>query len=300
MSGMTRQDLHGFVPAVVTPFDGDGVIDEKAFGSLAEWLVSLGATAVCVAGDNGESWALSPAEYGRLTNLAVAAVDVPVIAGCSAPTLNGSLDRARAAAENGAAALLMMPPTYVLKGSRAEIVGRYEKVAAAVPLPIIAYNSPRRVGYSLSLDDLAAVIDAAPVIGIKESHRDFFHHTHLLERFSDVLSIMTGPSHFVLPSLALGAKGCIATGPELIGTAAGRLAGVASAGPTPEYAEVHFRLTAIYELLMSVGTWPSALKAALNLLGQPAGLPRDPVMPLAGVDLDKLRAGMVAAGLSPK
>jgi len=42
---------------------------------------------------------------------------------------------------------------------------------------------------------------------------------------------------------------------------------------------------------------PAALKAALNLLGQPAGVPREPVMPLAGADLEKVVRTMRACGL---
>ena len=101
---MKKEDLHGFVPAVVTPFNEAGEIMEDAFQSLVEWLIGQGATTICVSGDNGESWALSAAEKGRLTRLAVdiSAGRVPVITGCSATTLKNSVDIALAAKENGA------------------------------------------------------------------------------------------------------------------------------------------------------------------------------------------------------
>ncbi len=51
---------------------------------------------------------------------------------------------------------------------------------------------------------------------------------------------------------------------------------------------LHFTLTVLYQTLMRLGTWPSSLKAALGLIGRPAGVPRDPVLPLAGADLDEL------------
>ena len=38
------------------------------------------------------------------------------------------------------------------------------------------------MGFSLTVDQIARLVDAQDVIGIKESHRDFFHHTHLLKR----------------------------------------------------------------------------------------------------------------------
>ena len=286
-AALTRHTLKGFVPAIVTPFDENGEIVEAAFGDLAEWLIAIGAEAICVAGDNGESWNLDVAERSRLTRLAVdrAAGRIPIITGVSAPSATQTIRYAKAVIEAGATGLLVLPQPYVLKASRDELLRRFEALARAVVAPIVAYNSPRRSGIDLTLDDLDAVMNVAPIVGIKEASRDFFHHTHLIERFRDRLAIMVGPCHFIVPGLALGAHGYIASGPELLGAMASRIPDLARAAPGPELARVHNQLTALYEMMMGTGTWPSALKAALNLLGQPAGVPREPVMPLGGADL---------------
>lgn len=230
---MNREDLHGFVPAIVTPFDERGEIMEDAFSEIFEFLLRRGASAVCIAGDNGESWALSPAERGRLTRLGkdLAQDRVPIITGCSAPTLAASLAYLRAAEDNGADALLSMPPTYVLKASDAELLNRFDQLGKATRLPIILYNSPRRAGLSLTVDQIGAIKDIADVIGIKESHRDFFHHTHLLHRLGARMSVMTGPGHYVMPAFALGAKGFIATGPEFLTVRPSDLAAIAAGAP---------------------------------------------------------------------
>jgi 4-hydroxy-tetrahydrodipicolinate synthase len=289
---MTKDDLHGFVPAIVTPFAANGEIMEDGFLEIFEWLIARGATAVCIAGDNGESWALSAEERGRLTRIAVerSAGRVKVITGCSAPTLKASLAYARAARENGADALLSMPQTYVLKATRDELLRRFDGLARDVDLPIVAYNSPRRAGLDLSLDDIGAILDAAPVIGIKESSRDFFHHTHLIDRYAHRMAIMVGPCHYIIPGIALGAHGFIATGPEFLGADAARLTTLAREKPTAETAALHVKLTRLYELLMGTSTWPASFKAALNLIGLPAGGPRDPVSPATPADIEKIKA----------
>ncbi|MEO1001097.1 MAG: dihydrodipicolinate synthase family protein, partial [Pseudomonadota bacterium] len=227
---------------------------------------------------------------GRLVRLAVDQAEgrVPVTVGCSAPTLAAAESYARAGIENGAAALLSMPPTYVLKGSRAEILARYEALGR-LGAPVIAYNSPRRHGYSLSLDDVAAIRGACDLIGIKESNRDFFHHTHMLAAFADEIAVMTGPCHYIVPSLPLGAAGFIATGPEFLGAEAGRIVRHAMAGPSEAARRLHWQLTCLYEALMGTGTWPAAFKAGLGLIGWPAGVPRDPVLPLDADGVDRLR-----------
>lgn len=297
---MKKEDLHGFVPAVVTPFNEAGEIMEDAFQSLVSWLIGQGATAICVSGDNGESWALSAAEKGRLTRLAVdeAAGRVPVITGCSATTLKNSVDFALAAKENGAAAVLSMPQTYVLKTTRDELLTRFEKLNAAIQMPIVSYNSPRRAGLNLTLDEIGAIMDVAPIIGIKESNRDYFHHTHLIKRYGDKMAIMVGPCHYIMPGIALGAHGFIATGPEFLGADTANIAALAKEKPGEKQAEIHYKLTVLYELLMGLATWPASFKAALNLIGQAAGVPRDPVHAATPEDFDKIRETFDMLGIS--
>jgi 4-hydroxy-tetrahydrodipicolinate synthase len=294
---MTPDDLHGFVPAIVTPFTPEGEIMEDAFVEIGRFLVGRGASAICVAGDNGESWALSAAERGRLVRCLKDALGVPVILGVSAPTLAASLSYVRAGEENGADALLSMPPTYVLKASREELLRRFGALAAATRLPVVLYNSPRRAGHAMDVGAIAAVADSAPVIGIKESHRDFFHHTHLLNRMGGRIAVMTGPCHFILPSLALGAAGFIATGPEFITARPADLPALAAAAPGAAYRQAHRELTVIYEALMAVGTWPAAFKAALGLIGLPAGVPRDPVLPASPAEVEALRRVLGGLGI---
>lgn len=297
---MKKEDLNGFVPAVVTPFDENGDIMEDAYQQLVNWLISKGASAICVSGDNGESWALSAEEKGRLTRIAVdtSAGRVPVITGCSAPTLKASVSFALAAKENGASAVLSMPQTYVLKTTRDELLARFESLNAAIDMPIVAYNSPRRAGLNLTIDDIGAIMDVAPIIGIKESNRDYFHHTHLINRFKDKMSIMVGPCHYIMPGIALGAHGFIATGPEFLGEDTANITTLAKEKPGEKQAEIHYKLTRLYELLMGHGTWPSAFKAALNLIGQPAGVPREPVH-AAGPDvIDAIKKTFDELGIS--
>ncbi len=188
---LTPATIGGFIPAVVTPFDRQGAILESDFAELVDWSIGCGATAIAVAGDNGESWGLDLAERSRLTRLAVdaAAGRVPVVTGVTAPSAAQTIRYARAVVEAGADGVLAMPQTYVLKATRAELLRRFETLAGAVDTPIILYNSPRRAGIDMSPDDVAALLDVAPIVAIKESNRDFFHHTHLIERLRDRIAV---------------------------------------------------------------------------------------------------------------
>lgn len=297
---MNKEDLHGYVPAIVTPFNAKGEIMEDAFADLFEFLIGRGATTICIAGDNGESWTLSAVERGRLVRLAKEQSKgrVNVMLGISAPTIDASMAYIRAGEENGADVLLSMPQTYVLKASEAELMARFDKVSAATKLPLVLYNSPRRMGFSLTIDQTERLLDNHNVIGIKESQRDFFYHTHLLQRLGHRMSVMTGPCHYIMPAFGLGAKGFIATGPEFTDLMPSQMAAVGAGAPDDTYRHAHYQLTVLYELLMGTGTWPASFKAALNLIGQPAGVPRDPVMPLGEADIDKIKRTFDQLGIS--
>jgi 4-hydroxy-tetrahydrodipicolinate synthase len=292
MTMLTKESLKGFVPAVVTPFDARGAIMEDDFAEIVEHMIRIGADGICVAGDNGESWTLDSAERQRLTRIAVdrAAGRVPVLAGATAPAAAQAVQYATAARDAGASGILVMPQPYVLKATREELLRRFELLTKAVDIPIVLYNSPRRAGIDLSVEDVGALLSAAPIVGIKESSRDMAHLTRLLLTHGDRISVMVGPAYYILAGSALGAAGFISTGPEFLGDKAGRLMRMGRSAPDREYVKTHRQLSILYETLMSLGTWPSALKAGLGLLGLPAGVPRDPVLPLAPAALDRLRS----------
>ena len=292
------QTIRGNIPAVVTPFDAEGEIRYEDFGRLIEWHIGQGVDGICVAGDNGEAWSLSVEERRQLAGLAVdtAAGRTPIIMGASATTAKQSVAYAQAAAEAGVAALMIGPQSYVMKATTSELVSRMETIHRAVPLPIMLYNSPRRTSISLTLETMGALVDAVNVVAVKEASRDFFYISHVIRQFRDRIAVLVGPAPFIIPGLALGAAGFVSSGPELLGERAGRVMDLASRAPGKELRDTHDAFTRIYEALMTLGTWPSALKAAHNLIGLPGGLPREPVLPLDPAATAKLAQVMGALG----
>lgn len=285
-----KTTLSGFVPAIVTPFDERGDIQYDDFETIVRWFLAIGVEGIVIAGDNGESWALSAAERRSLLSRARQIVSdrLPLVLGASAPTSKQAIAYAEVAAEEDADAILLMPPTYVLKATRAELVAHYARVARAVDIPIVLYNSPRRSGISMSVEDIAAICEVAPVVALKESSRDLHHLTQVLARMGSRIAVMTGPAPFIFIGAALGAAGFISSGPELMGKTASRLMAIGRAAPTDEYRVLNTSLTTLYEALMARGTWPAALKAALNLIGLPAGVPHEPVAPLTPEETERL------------
>lgn len=291
--------IRGNVPAVVTPFNGAGEIQYDDLARLIGWHIGRGATGICIVGDNGESWALTADDRRRLAEATVkAAGDVPTVMGVSATTARQTVLNAEIAAEAGIDALMLGPQPYVMKATTRELVQRMETIHKAVPLPIVLYNSPRRTGISLKIETMRAITGAVNIVALKEATRDFFYLTHVIENFSSSLAVLVGPAPFIVPGLQLGAAGFISSGPELLGERVCLLDGFTEV--TPEIRELHFALTRIYETLMALGTWPSALKAGHRLIGQPAGVTREPVSPLDPGDIRVLKGVLNELGVETK
>ena len=290
--------VRGNVPAVVTPFTPNGEIMMDTYQELVQWHLGQCVDGICVAGDNGESWSLLTEERRQLAAATVNIVGgrVPVVMGVSATMARQTIVYADAAANAGVDALMIGPQSYVMKATTQELVQRITTIHRAVPLPIVLYNSPRRTNISLTIDSMRALTEAVNIIALKEASRDFFYLSHIIRSFAGKLAVMVGPAPFILPGLALGAAGFISSGPELLDGVARTLLQLAASAPTPRLRETHYRLTRVYETLMSLGTWPAALKAGHKLIGRDVGVPREPVLPLDADGIATLAAVLNECG----
>ncbi|MEQ8921215.1 MAG: dihydrodipicolinate synthase family protein [Roseovarius sp.] len=300
---MTQAMIEGFVPVTVTPFDRSGAVDHERFAALLQWYLGRGAGALCVGADNGESWALDTEALGQVvaTAVRVAGDRVPVLAGAMGPasvTTSGAVSRARAAAEAGASAVLLSPPPYMMRATDDEIVARYAAVYQAAKLPLFAYNAPGHFGVNLGPDLLQSINDTCDLIGLKESSRAFDHSTRIIRRFGDRISVMMGPGWFIMPGIALGARGFLSTGPDLLGEDSARICELARGTPCEASRDLHERVSRLYHSLLDLGlgTPPAPIKAALRMLGQDMGVPADPVAPLSAEATGRLRDILIELG----
>jgi 4-hydroxy-tetrahydrodipicolinate synthase len=285
--------FEGNYAAVVTPFGEDGNLMIDAFAELMKWHIEQGVDGVFIAGDNGEGWALSSEERKLIAETAVKVSNgrIPIIMGVSAISARECISRAEIAAKAGVDAIGMSPQPSILQGTRGEVISRYLAVHKAVQMPMLIYNTPRMTGISIDVDLFGALCDALQVIGVKEASRDFLHITKMIATYGERICVFIGPGWFIFPGLALGARGFISTGPELFRGKASEFKKLALEQVTGEVSRLHFRLSVAYNALLGsgIGTPPAALKAALNMMGLPAGIPREPIQPLGPEENSRLK-----------
>lgn len=197
---MTAPLFSGVGVALVTLFRDDQRVDLEATALHAARLAALGVSAVVVAGTNGEAAALWPDERAQLIAAVRAAVPsaVPVIAGTGSASAYQAVQLSRAAADNGADAVLALSPPKV-----ADCRDYYARVRAAVEIPVLAYHFPAVSAPGIELDLLGAL----DVDGCKDSSGDPNRLLAELERAA--LPIYVGSSALLALAGPLGAAGAI-------------------------------------------------------------------------------------------
>lgn len=279
---MPRVNWSGNICAVVTPFNLDGSLDERAFCENLELLISEGIDGFVIAGHTGESWALSDTERLRIFELAAETVGrrVPVIGGVSAIRTPDAVSLARGARERGLDGVMMTAPAYAMVGDR-EVVA-HTRAVAAVGSPIMIYNIPRRVGRDLSPAFLKQLAEIPEVVAIKQSSPGFDDLAETVRLLGDQLRIFAGSSaERGLPAAAIGVHGFLSSvDPQALGREAISLWRLSTEGETAGARRVQNRCSKLLKGLKRCGTDPAGLKAAMNYLGRPGGHPRLPILPL--------------------
>ncbi|MEQ8400139.1 MAG: dihydrodipicolinate synthase family protein [Roseitalea porphyridii] len=294
-------DWFGPLPALTTPFDTQGNIDEKAFADNVERLIAAGSTGFVVAGCTGEFWSLSAAEREQFYKLAVEIVDsrVTVIVGTGAVTADETVRFTKMAEMAGVDGVLVLPP-YFIKLTDDEIYAHYEEVSKRTEAPILLYNIPANAVNALSPELVARLADIDNVVAVKESSGDWNNFYKTLIAAKDKIRVFCGPSSiYGVPAATLGADGFIDCFPNVWADGGRPLYDAAMAGDTGKAATLQATGRRLTDLFTSGGrTLYPATKAAMDMLGFPGGgTPRKPLQPLTGEQRTGLERGLAELGL---
>src|SRR5262249_46388351 len=140
---MSIHSIQGIIPPLVTPFVNDDEIDEQAHRAEVRHMVEkakIHGLAVC--GSTGEGHTLTTEETHRITAWTVDEVKgrVPVIAGIIADSTRSAIERAKAVADLGVAALQVTPVHYVFRPDDDSMLRFFAAVSEKSGLPVIIYN----------------------------------------------------------------------------------------------------------------------------------------------------------------
>jgi dihydrodipicolinate synthase/N-acetylneuraminate lyase len=287
-----KVDWHGNIVAVATPFTETGEIDETKFMENITLLLSEGAHGIAVCGCTGEAWSVTPDERLHLFRLARQAMgpDVPLIGGTSGIAVDKVSELSSAAVEAGCDGALVMPPYYAVIGQR-EIHTFFKDLSDSAEVPIFLYNMPKRTGINMPPSFIAELSNLEWIVALKQSSGDFAELEATVDACGDLINVFAG--HSAERGYAAVVIGCVGFVSSLEAQVMGReaisLYDLAKSGKVLEGRTIQQRTVALDKAMRQVGTFPSNMKAAMNLLGRPGGYCRRPLLDLNAEETSKVR-----------
>ncbi len=281
--------LHGIIPALVTPFDAQEELDLDSLRWMLDYVIEAGVHAVFVSGSAGEAFAMSIPERIKVFETTVQHVAgcVPVGAGTGATTTRDVVTLCRAAEAAGCDYVSIITPSFI-KPSAEELYDHFAAAAESVTLPVLLYGNPARTNISLPAELVARLARDYPNIkGIKDSSGDLqLFAAYIRECPSDFRAIM-GRDSLVLAALMYGGVGAISATANIVPQVLVKIYDSFRAGDLQEALRLQRLLNPLREAF-SLGTFPAMIKHALRLLGRPGGMLRRPLKPLSSADEARL------------
>ena len=292
---MNTDFIKGVIVPILTAIDDQERIDEARMRAHVDYVIEGGVSGILAFGSNGEFYVIEEDEMKRGLQIMVsqAAGRVPVYFGIGAISTKKCCRLAKTAG------ISILQPMF-LKPTRAELYEHFKAIAESVPnTPVLLYNNPGRVGYTMTADLVDDLAHNVPnIVGMKDTSGDITLTSEFIRRTRDVgFKVFGGKDTLLYASMCHGAVGGVCTAgnfmPELITDVYNKYV----AGDLAGSLEAQFKLNPV-RLSMDPASFPVATKDMANLRGLDVGVPYLPNLPTPeGSALENIRRAMTEAGL---
>ena len=196
--------------ALVTPFEGDGSLDESSLRRLVERQIEAGIDFLVPCGTTGESPTLAHEEHLRVVEITVAAAKgrVPVLAGAGGYNTADVITLARELVQLGADGILSVTP-YYNKPTQEGLFQHFKAIASAISVPVVLYSVQGRTGVNIEPATVARLSAVKNIVGIKEASGNIGQMATILNSVPSEFVVLSGDDAIALPLIALGGRGVI-------------------------------------------------------------------------------------------
>jgi len=288
----------GIIPALVTPFNQDESLNEVAAREIIQYVIKRGVHGIFVVGSQGEFWALSKEEKKRMFEIAMDEANnaIKVYAGTGAESTRETVELTKIARDVGVDVASIITP-YFVRPSAKELIDHYRTIAAQVDLPIVLYNNPGRTGVRIDSQCVAELAEEYDnIVGIKDSGGDLSLTLEYISKPDRKISVLAGCDTLVYSTLVAGGSGAIAATANVVPELAVSIFDKAISGDFSRALEAQNRLAPLRSAF-DLGTFPSVVKEAVNMIGLSAGRCRRPISPLNTSSKESLRKILIGSGV---
>lgn len=284
--------------AIVTPMKENLDVDFESLENNINYQIDHGCDCIVITGTTGEGSTLTEEEHLQCVKAAVEFTKhrIPVVAGTGSNCTRTAIAMSKEADSYGVDGLLIVTP-YYNKATQAGLVAHYTAIANEVKAPIIMYNVPSRTGCNLMPATVAELVkNVDNIVGIKDAAGNLSQTAQMMNMCDGQIELYSGNDDQVLPMLSLGGLGVISV--------LCNIAPQQTHDMVMEYLEgdrekgIKIQLDAIpliSALFCEVN--PIPIKAAMNMMGMPAGPLRPPLTEMTDAGKERLRREMIKFGL---
>ena len=289
-------EFEGVFAAMVTPMTADQEVDFEALPSFVDYLIDAGVGGIIPLGSTGEYYALTGQEREAVVQATLDAVAdrVPVLVGTNAGSTRQVIAYSQQARSQGAAGLLLAAPYYSLP-TAGELFEHFRAVDAAVDIPIMLYNYPARTGVDMTPDLVERLAALDHVQYIKDSSGDVTRVSEIIRRCGENITVFCGCDTLALESFLMGAAGWVGGVVNVLPKEHAELYDLAVRKKDLFGArELYYRLLPALAMMEGAGKYTQLVKAGCELMGHPAGPPRQPLLPPDAEEIAALQKALTA------
>ena len=202
----------GVMPAITTCFGEDYQVDCGFMARHCSWLLDHGCTGVVLLGSLGEASTLKYEEKLEILRTCFAAVErkAPMVAAISGLSTSQAVTLAKAAADVGCDALMVLPP-YLYRGDWREIKTHVAAVFKATPLSCMLYNNPVAYGTDFLPEQIRELAEEYENFdAVKESSTDARRVSAIRALLGDEIEVFVGVDDAIVEGIGVGATGWVA------------------------------------------------------------------------------------------
>lgn len=288
--------------AMITPFKDEGALDLTGARTLARHLVEHGSDGLVVSGTTGESPTLTHDEKLSLFEAILDEVgdDAKVIAGTGTYNTAESIELTKEAGALGVDACLTVTP-YYSKPPQNGLVAHFTAIAEATSVPLMLYDIPGRTGRRVEIPTLLQLAEHPNIVAVKDAIGDAAETARVRRELDaggyEDFEIYSGDDPLLLPHIAAGATGIVSVCSHLVGPQIKQIFEAWRDGKVDEARRIFLELQGLFSTIMTLTASPIPVKAAVGMLGLPAGPPRLPLVEPTPDEQAAIRSALEVAGL---
>ena len=294
---MTKKPFQGTGTAMITPFKGDGTVDEKALRRFVDFQIDSGVDMLLPCGTTGEGATLDWDETDRIVQIVIEQSHgrVPVIAGTGSNSTREAVQATKSAKRLGADGVLSVGP-YYNKPTQQGYCEHFKAISEAENIPVIVYNVPGRTSGNIEAKTILRLAELPNIVAVKEASGNLGQIMEIINDAPSHFRVLSGDDAMALAVILLGGDGVVSVVSNEAPALMTAMIDAALKSDISKARELHYKLLPLMNANF-IESNPIPVKAALAMMGLVEENYRLPLVRMATPNRDKLAKIVEQLGL---